>query len=53
VQTSDGIKLQAGMKYYFEALQEGGGGNGHLEVGWSPPGLGSEKVVSGSFLSDE
>jgi glucosylceramidase len=52
-QSSDRIKLQSGMKYYFQALQQGGGGNGHLEVGWSPPGLGSQKVVSGTFLSDK
>jgi O-glycosyl hydrolase len=52
-QTSEAITLQNGRKYYFEAWQQGGGGNGHIDVGWSPPGLGIRKVISGTFLSDK
>ena len=52
-QTSEPITLELGRKYYFEAWQQGGGGNGHIDVGWSPPGLGIRKVISGTFLSDK
>jgi O-glycosyl hydrolase len=50
-QRSAPIQLVAGKKYYFETLQIGGGGNGHTDVGWDLPGIGSQKIIWGKFLS--
>lgn len=54
--------LSAGSRYYFEALLKTGGSNsapglpifnstGHLEVGWTGPGLPGTNVIDGAFLS--
>jgi O-glycosyl hydrolase len=50
-QVSASIPLVAGKKYYFETLQIGGGGNGYTNVGWDLPGVASQKIISGNFLS--
>lgn len=50
-QTSQPVTLHAGQKYYIEALQQGGGGNGNVKVAWDLPGLGNQSVISGPFLS--
>lgn len=50
-QTSKPVALVAGHKYYIEALQQGGGGNGRCEVAWELPDLGLVKIISGNFLS--
>ena len=50
-QASAPIALEAGKKYYFEVLQQGGGGNGNVAVAWSLPGLGNQQVIAGGFLS--
>jgi autotransporter-associated beta strand protein len=62
-QQSVPLWMQAGNQYYFEVLAKAGqgtllgailGGNpshGHLEVGWTGPGLSETNVIDGSFLS--
>jgi hypothetical protein len=35
---SDPIRLEAGRRYYVEALMKQGGGNDYLGVAWQPPG---------------
>lgn len=52
-QASALIALEAGKKYYFEVLQQGGGGNGNVAVAWSLPGLGNQQVIAGGFLSSK
>ncbi len=50
-QKSDPITLQAGRKYYLEALhQASGNGGDYCSVAWQPPG-GKREVISGEFLS--
>ncbi|MEM7028864.1 MAG: putative Ig domain-containing protein [Chloroflexota bacterium] len=44
------ITLQAGQKYYIEALQKEGGGLDNLAVAWQIPG-GSQEVIDGLYLS--
>ncbi len=59
-QQSTSLWLSAGNRYYFEALSKTGGSNsapglrifpGHLEVGWTGPGLPGTNVIDGAFLS--
>ncbi len=50
-QVSAPISLTAGKKYYFETLQLGGSGNGRTDVGWDVPGLASQTIISGNFVS--
>ncbi|MCE7990242.1 MAG: DUF1929 domain-containing protein [Caldilinea sp. CFX5] len=44
------ITLQAGQKYYMEALQKEGGGGDNLAVAWQIPG-GVQAVIDGQYLS--
>jgi autotransporter-associated beta strand protein len=62
-QQSVPLWLQSGNRYYFEVLAKTGPGNfasaifggdlspGHLEVGWTGPGLPETNIIAGSFLS--
>ncbi|MGI4021563.1 MAG: PA14 domain-containing protein [Janthinobacterium lividum] len=50
-QKSVQIQLQAGQKYYIEALQKDGGGGDHLSVQWQLPDATMETPIAGSHLS--
>ncbi|MEQ1752027.1 MAG: putative Ig domain-containing protein, partial [Prosthecobacter sp.] len=45
------ITLQAGQRYYIEALMKEGGGGDHLAVAWQLPGTSGPEVIAGSYLS--
>jgi cytochrome c peroxidase len=49
-QKSVNIPLQAGQRYYIEALQKEGGGGDNIAVAWQQPG-GSLEVIPGKYLS--
>ncbi len=50
-QSSGGITLAAGQKYYFEVLHKHAGQEDHCAVGWEGPGLsGGIQVVDGEYL---
>ncbi len=49
-QQSDSILLQAGVKYYIEALHKEGAGGDHVAVAWTGPGI-SQQVIDGAYLS--
>ncbi len=50
-QKSASITLQAGQKYYVEALQKEGGGGDNLSVQWQLPDATMETPIAGSHLS--
>lgn len=50
-QKSVPVTLQAGKKYYVEALQKEGGGGDNLSVQWQLPDASMETPVAGSHLS--
>jgi DNA-directed RNA polymerase specialized sigma24 family protein len=50
-QRSQPVQLEAGRRYYIEALQKEGGGADHLEVGWQWPDGTLERPISGWALS--
>ena len=50
-QKSAQIILQAGQKYYVEALQKEGGGGDNLSVQWQLPDATMETPIAGSHLS--
>ena len=51
-QKSNPITLQAGQRYYIEALMKEGGGGDSLAVGWGGPSVGEGPVViEGKYLS--
>ncbi|QHT67859.1 T9SS type A sorting domain-containing protein [Rhodocytophaga rosea] len=50
-QKSASVTLQAGRRYYIEALHKEGTGNDNLAVGWIRPGSSSIAVIPGSVLS--
>lgn len=50
-QKSASIYLEAGKKYYIEALHKEGGGGDHVSVGWQLPNGISEMPVPGNRLS--
>ena len=53
-QKSAAIHLDAGLRYYVEALQKEGGGGDNLAVGWAKPGQATSapsEVIPGSVLS--
>jgi hypothetical protein len=50
-QKSKPIKLEAGKKYYIEALVKEGEGGDHLSAGWVLPGGAQEKPIPGKRLS--
>ncbi len=50
-QASAVVTLQAGKRYYIEALVKDGTGNDHLSVGWLKPGDTTVAVIAGTYLS--
>jgi hypothetical protein len=52
-QQSEPVRLEAGRRYYIEALQKQGGGGDHLSVGWQLPDGTQERPIPGSRLSDK
>ncbi|MDZ4401118.1 Ig-like domain-containing protein [Prosthecobacter sp.] len=50
-QTSALITLQAGGRYYIEAIVKDGNGDDHLDVGWQKPGDTATTVIAGTYLS--
>ncbi|QHT70455.1 T9SS type A sorting domain-containing protein [Rhodocytophaga rosea] len=50
-QKSIAIPLQAGKKYYIEALHKEGTGNDQVAVGWQTPAQSAISVIPGSVLS--
>ncbi|TXK44138.1 T9SS type A sorting domain-containing protein [Pontibacter qinzhouensis] len=50
-QQSEPIRLQAGRRYYMEALHKEGGGSDNLAVGWQLPGGSLERPIGGNRLS--
>ncbi|MDO1446318.1 SBBP repeat-containing protein [Rhodocytophaga aerolata] len=50
-QKSVAISLQAGKKYYIEALHKEGAGGDNLAVAWTTPGNATITVIPGSVLS--
>ncbi len=50
-QQSTSIFLEAGRKYYIEALQKEGGGGDNLAVAWQKPGDSTLSVIDGIYLS--
>ncbi|QCR22098.1 PA14 domain-containing protein [Pontibacter sp. SGAir0037] len=50
-QQSRKIRLEAGKRYYIEALHVEGGGGDHLAVGWQLPGGAMERPIGGNRLS--
>ncbi|MFZ2280826.1 MAG: Ig-like domain-containing protein [Prosthecobacter sp.] len=50
-QTSALITLQAGKRYYIEALMKDGTGDDHLSVGWKKPGDAAVSIIAGTYLS--
>ncbi|MCF7784919.1 MAG: putative Ig domain-containing protein [Prosthecobacter sp.] len=50
-QTSALITLQAGKRYYTEALMKEGASDDHLTVGWKKPGDTVIEVIGGTYLS--
>src|SRR6185369_10498087 len=50
-QKSKPIKLEAGKKYYVEAVYKEGSRGDHCSVGWQIPGGEIERPIAGSRLS--
>ena len=50
-QKSAAVYLEAGKKYYIEALHKEGSGGDHLSVAWQMPGGVMEAPIAGSRLS--
>ncbi len=50
-QRSKPLKLEAGKKYYIEALHKQNSGNGHMSVAWAAADVSTGKVVPGTELS--
>ncbi len=50
-QKSSPIQLQAGRRYYIEALHAEGSGSDHVAVGWRLPDAAMERPIPGSRLS--
>lgn len=50
-QQSQPILLQAGSRYYIEALHKEGGGGDHVSVGWQLPNGTQERPIPGNRLS--
>ncbi len=50
-QTSAVFTLQAGKRYYIEALGKDGNGDDHLSVGWMKPGDTAVSIIGGTYLS--
>jgi uncharacterized repeat protein (TIGR02543 family)/prepilin-type N-terminal cleavage/methylation domain-containing protein len=50
-QKSVSITLNAGQRYYIEAVHKEGGGADNLAVAWSGPGISGPVVIAGEYLS--
>ena len=51
-QQADPVTLEAGKRYYIEALFSDGTGGGRMGVGWGGPGIGAGPVIiDGEYLS--
>ncbi|MBC8470457.1 MAG: hypothetical protein H8D56_13380 [Planctomycetes bacterium] len=50
-QQSDPIPLQAGNRYYIEALWKEGGGGDQCQVAWRGPGIPAITIIPGTNLS--
>ncbi|HEY1083090.1 MAG TPA: PA14 domain-containing protein, partial [Prosthecobacter sp.] len=50
-QRSAPVSLQAGRRYYIEALAKEGYGGDHLEVGWATSPSATPQVIPGPFLT--
>lgn len=50
-QTSSPVSLEAGKRYYVEAMMKEGGGGDHLQVGWTGPGIPSITIIEGAHLA--
>ncbi len=50
-QQSSPKPLLAGHKYYIEALQKEGGGGDNIAVAWQGPGIATQQVIDGAYLS--
>lgn len=50
-QASTPIQLLAGVNYYIEAQVMNSIGNGHVEIGWTPPGATAPALIPTSRLS--
>ncbi len=50
-QQSSLVTLQAGRRYYIEALMKEGAGGDNLAVAWQPPGASTPAVIPGANLS--
>jgi hypothetical protein len=49
-QRSAPVALEAGKRYYIQALNTDAGGDDHLSVAWSPPGASDPVVIPGQYL---
>ncbi len=49
-QVSDPVRLEAGRRYFIEALHKEGGGGDSMAVAWRTPGGGSWDVIGERFL---
>jgi len=48
------VKLEAGKRYYIEALMADGTGGGFVSVAWAGPGVGANPtVIAGTYLEAE
>ena len=50
-QRSKPLKLEAGKKYYIEALHKQNSGTGHMSVAWAAADVSTGKVIPGTELS--
>ena len=51
IQQSDPIPLEAGNRYYIEAIWKEGGGGDHCQVAWRGPGVPGPTIIPGTNLS--
>ncbi|WP_158538963.1 PA14 domain-containing protein [Marinobacter vulgaris] len=49
-QSSNGVELSAGQRYYFEIRHKESGGGDHFNVAWEGPGI-SRQVIGGSAIA--
>jgi hypothetical protein len=49
-QKSDPVTLQAGQKYFIQALQKEGSGGDNLAVSWQGGSIAAQAIISGQYL---
>ncbi|MCL5281370.1 MAG: PA14 domain-containing protein, partial [Planctomycetes bacterium] len=49
-QKSAAITLQAGQKYYIQALQKDGTGGDNIAVSWQGPGIATQMIISAEYV---